>query len=169
MVIEIITWLGVIVHLWLVGQGVVFGLSQILIEGIIIFAVALLAYFPSRDPHAKLSGKYYVYLPIEPIDIGYVGGLLLVSTIFLFLVQPVLALYSNLLPLLPWTITALYREFHELIWMFQYWFASTKGKFSNVIIDWTKKRKFHPALITHYRAAAVVLLILLNLLIITRL
>ena len=169
MAIEVVLYLGILIHAYLIHIAYPLSFSLIFIEGLIITLIGFIALAITKNPHAKLTGRFYNDFMIEPIDVWMIGVVIMFAALIFMLVGDYLLLsFTPLAFILPWTISAQYREFNEIFWMFHYWISmnAAKGKFSNKIpYIFLKNKKFYPAIHTHYRVAAFTLLLIFNLLV----
>lgn len=108
-------------------------------ESFILLTVGLLGWiFTPYDLTSSLFRLYTGawYLPVQPIDVIFMGfGLLLSTAVFDFLTKIYDLDRKSLLAVLPWTVTAQYRFLHELAWVFMYWTTMNVklGNFTEII------------------------------------
>lgn len=148
-------------------------------ESFILLIVGLLGWisawiFPPHDLMRSLfrlyTGRWY--LPVQPIDMIFMGlGLLLSTAVLDFLTKLYDLDRKSLLAVLPWTVTAQYRFLHELAWVFMYWITMNVklGNFSDIIpapdalgggTDWPV------ALLTHLNALLLIVFTIFNFIVI---
>ena len=118
------------------------------------------------------SGQWY--LPVQPIDLIFLGlGLLATTTMMNFFTRFYDLDRKSLLAILPWTVVGQYRYLHEFAWTYQYWITMNvkAGYFSDIIpppdalgggIDWPV------ALLTHSYALLFTVFTIFNLVVILR-
>ena len=113
------------------------------------------------------------YLPVQPIDLIFLGlGLLLSTAVLDFLTKLYDLDRKSLLAVLPWTVTAQYRFLHELAWVFMYWTTMNVkvGNFSDIIPAPAALGEGGPvwpvALLTHLNALLFIVFTIFNFIVI---